>query len=108
MRTNTPANALQRDVQNVVNDAQELLQTVQDEGSAKISEIGDKVQSHIKTAKQTLGQVQQSVQDGAKLAVSNTDAYVRSNPWRVRDCAQSHIAAIMVDGRSVIVPANAM
>ena len=31
---------------------------------------------------------------------------MRSKPWRVSDCAQSSIAAIMVEGRSVIVPAN--
>ena len=29
-----------------------------------------------------LGQLQTTVNDGAKVAIDSTDAYVRSNPWR--------------------------
>jgi ElaB/YqjD/DUF883 family membrane-anchored ribosome-binding protein len=71
-----------RDIQNVVSDAQELLKTVQSEGESKLSDVKIKVQAQLDNAKQMLGQLQTTVQDGAKVAVDTTDAYVRSNPWR--------------------------
>jgi ElaB/YqjD/DUF883 family membrane-anchored ribosome-binding protein len=71
-----------RDIQNVVSDAQELLKTVQSEGESKFSDVKIKVQAQLDNAKQMLGQMQTTVQDGAKVAVDTTDAYVKSNPWR--------------------------
>jgi ElaB/YqjD/DUF883 family membrane-anchored ribosome-binding protein len=76
------SNPVARDIQNVVSDAQDLLKTVQDQGSDKIGEMRAKVQSQIDAARQTLGELQQTVQDGAKVAMTSTDEYVRSNPWR--------------------------
>ena len=40
------------------------------------------MQTQIDAARQTLSELQQSVQDGAKVAINTTDEYVRSNPWR--------------------------
>ena len=77
---NTP-NAMGRDVQNVVSDAQELLKTVQDEGEARFADVKTKVGAQMDTAKQKFGEIQSTVQDGAKLAMNETDAYVRGNPW---------------------------
>ena len=77
---NTP-NALGRDIQNVVSDAQELLKTVQTEGESKIADLKGKASAQLDTAKQKFGEIQQTVQDGAKLAMNETDAYVHSNPW---------------------------
>ncbi len=71
-----------RDIQNVVSDAQELLKTVQIEGESKLGDVKARVQQQLDSARQMLGQLQTSVQDGAKVAVDTTDAYVRSNPWR--------------------------
>jgi len=71
-----------RDIQNVVTDAQELLKTVQSEGETKLADVKVKVQAQLDSAKQMLGQLQTTVQDGAKVAMDSTDAYVRSNPWR--------------------------
>jgi ElaB/YqjD/DUF883 family membrane-anchored ribosome-binding protein len=71
-----------RDIQNVVTDAQELLKTVQSEGENKLADVKTKVQAKLDNARQMLGQLQTSVQDGAKVAVDTTDAYVRANPWR--------------------------
>ena len=36
----------------------------------------------IDAAKQKYGEIQQNVTDGAQLAMTSTDAYVRANPWR--------------------------
>ena len=33
-------------------------------------------------AREKFGELQSTVQDGAKAAMTTTDAYVRSNPWR--------------------------
>lgn len=89
MRSNSPSNALgaqsnpiARDIQNVVTDAQELLKTVQTEGESRLADVKSRVQTQLDSARQMLGQLQDQVQDGAKIAMDNTDAYVRTNPWR--------------------------
>ena len=82
MRSTSQSNPVSRDMQNVVSDAQDLLKTVQDTGSEKMGEMRVKMQAQIDAARQTLAELQQSVQDGAKVAINSTDEYVRSNPWR--------------------------
>jgi ElaB/YqjD/DUF883 family membrane-anchored ribosome-binding protein len=76
------ANPIARDIQNVVTDAQELLKTVQTEGQGKLADVKAKMNQQLDSAKQMLGQMQATVQDGAKAAMDTTDQYVRSNPWR--------------------------
>jgi ElaB/YqjD/DUF883 family membrane-anchored ribosome-binding protein len=79
--TGTTTNALGRDIQNVVSDAQELLKTVQSEGESRLADVKAKVATQADLAKQKFGEIQQTVHDGAKLAMTETDAYVRTNPW---------------------------
>jgi ElaB/YqjD/DUF883 family membrane-anchored ribosome-binding protein len=79
--TSSSENPMGRDVQNVVSDAQELLKTVQNEGESKLADMKAKVATQLDTAKQRIGEIQQTVQDGAKVAMNETDAYVRTNPW---------------------------
>jgi ElaB/YqjD/DUF883 family membrane-anchored ribosome-binding protein len=79
---NTQANPIARDIQNVVTDAQELLKTVQAEGGNRITEVKAKVQTQLDAARQSLAELQSTVQAGAKHAMDSTDAYVRTNPWR--------------------------
>jgi len=85
MQSSTPTakstNALGRDVQNVVSDAQELLKTVQSEGESRLADVKTKVAYQMDSAKQKLGEIQATVQDGAKVAMTETDAYVRANPY---------------------------
>ena len=80
--TNSQGNPIARDIQNVVSDAQDLLKTVQNEGESRLADVRAKVQTQLDSARQTLGQLQQTVLDGGKAAMNTTDAYVRSNPWR--------------------------
>lgn len=80
--TSSQTNPVGRDVQNVVTEAQELLKTVKDEGASQLDAMKQKVNAQLDTAKQKFGEIQQSVTDGAQLAMTSTDAYVRSNPWR--------------------------
>ena len=82
MNTRAQPNPVGRDVQNVVSEAQELLKTVKDEGATKLDEMKTRVAGQYDVARQKLGEMQATVQDGAKVAITTTDAYVRSNPWR--------------------------
>jgi ElaB/YqjD/DUF883 family membrane-anchored ribosome-binding protein len=81
-QTNAMGNPIARDIQNVVSDAQELLNTVKTEGEGKLADVKTKVSAQLDSARQMLGQLQTTVQDGAKVAAESTDAYVRGNPWR--------------------------
>ncbi|HEY4997494.1 MAG TPA: DUF883 family protein [Usitatibacter sp.] len=76
------SNPIARDIQNVVSEAQELLKTVQTEGESKLGDVKAKVQQQLDSARQMLGELQATVQDGAKVAIDGADAYVRGNPWR--------------------------
>lgn len=82
MGNTTNSNPIARDIQNVVSDAQELLKTVQTEGSGKLAEVKGQVQAKLDNARQMIGDLGTQVQDGAKQAMDTTDAYVRANPWR--------------------------
>jgi ElaB/YqjD/DUF883 family membrane-anchored ribosome-binding protein len=82
MQSRAQANALGRDVQNVVSEAQDLLKTVKDEGASRIDEVKSKVASQYDAAREKFGEIQTTVQEGAKAAMTTTDEYVRSNPWR--------------------------
>lgn len=82
MQTRAQTNQLGRDVQNVVTEAQDLLKTVKDEGSSKLDEVKSKLGVQYDVAREKFGELQSTVQDGAKAAMTTTDDYVRSNPWR--------------------------
>lgn len=86
MNSRIQPNPISRDAQNVVNEAQELLKTVRDEGASKLGEIQASVQDGAKAALSTVQDgakaAMTTVQNGAKVAATTTDAYVRDNPWR--------------------------
>jgi ElaB/YqjD/DUF883 family membrane-anchored ribosome-binding protein len=82
MQSRAQSNPLGRDVQNVVSEAQELLKTVKDEGATQMDAVKSKVHAQYDVAREKLGEIQHTVAEGAKVAVTTTDAYVRSNPWR--------------------------
>ena len=82
MQSRVQPNPVGRDVQNVVSEAQELLKTVKDEGSSRLDEMKSQLNTQIAGAKEKFGEIQTTVSEGAKVAYTSTDAYVRSNPWR--------------------------
>ena len=81
MQSRAQSNPVGREVQNVVNEAQELLKTVQTEGSNRLDEVKTTMSAQYDVARAKLGDLQSTVQEGAKAAVDTTDAYVRTNPW---------------------------
>ena len=82
MQSRTQNNPVGRDVQNVVSEAQELLKTVKDEGASQMDAVRNKMQAQYDAAREKFGEIQTTVSEGAKVAATSTDAYVRSNPWR--------------------------
>lgn len=82
MQTRAQSNPIGRDVQNVVSEAQELLKTVKDEGATQLDAVRNKMQAQYEVAREKFGEIQSTVTEGAKVAVTSTDAYVRGNPWR--------------------------
>jgi ElaB/YqjD/DUF883 family membrane-anchored ribosome-binding protein len=82
MQSRAQANQIGRDVQNVVSEAQELLKTVKEEGASKMDEVKARMSDQYDAARQKFGEIQSTVTDGAKVAMTTTDQYVRSNPWR--------------------------
>ena len=81
MNSRVQSNPVGRDVQNVVSEAQELLKTVKDEGSNQMDAMKSKLAGQYEVARQKFGEIQTTVQDGAKMAMDSTDQYVRTNPW---------------------------
>lgn len=81
MQSRATPNPVGRDVQNVVNEAQELLKTVQTEGATRLDEVKTKMHAQYDAARMKLGDLQSTVTEGAKAAVDSTDEYVRANPW---------------------------
>lgn len=82
MQSRAQNNPLGRDVQNVVSEAQELLKTVKDEGASRVDEVKSRVSGQYEHARARIGEINTTVQEGAKVAMTTTDEYVRSNPWR--------------------------
>jgi ElaB/YqjD/DUF883 family membrane-anchored ribosome-binding protein len=82
MQSRATSGPVGRDVQNVVSEAQDLLKTVKDEGASRLDDVKSKVSSQYDAAREKFGEIQTTVQEGAKAAMTTTDAYVRGNPWR--------------------------
>jgi ElaB/YqjD/DUF883 family membrane-anchored ribosome-binding protein len=82
MQSRIQPNPIGRDIQNVVSEAQDLLKTVKDEGASRLEDVKSKVASQYDAARDKFGEIQATVQDGAKAAMTTSDQYVRGNPWR--------------------------
>ena len=82
MNSRVQSNPVGRDVQNVVSEAQELLKTVKDEGTNQMDAVKAKLAGQYDVARQKFGEIQTQVTEGAKVAMTTTDDYVRANPWR--------------------------
>jgi ElaB/YqjD/DUF883 family membrane-anchored ribosome-binding protein len=74
-------NALAQDFDNVVSDAQELLKTLGDEGGARMSDAKKRMQASLSVARDRLGELHETVTEGARAAARRTDEYAHENPW---------------------------
>lgn len=80
--TGVTKDKLVADFRLVVADAEELLRLTANQAGDKASELRARVQDHLITAKQKLGDAELAVRDNAKAVARATDDYVRDNPWR--------------------------
>jgi ElaB/YqjD/DUF883 family membrane-anchored ribosome-binding protein len=76
-------NDLLKDFNAVVNEGEQLLKSVVDEGGDKANALSAKMESNLKAAKNRLRQIEESAIETTKTAVRATDNYVHENPWRV-------------------------
>jgi ElaB/YqjD/DUF883 family membrane-anchored ribosome-binding protein len=77
---------LERDVNKIGSQVQSLLERLNDEGGDRLQELRDRASGMASAlsarARDTLGDWNSSVRDGATTAARATDGFVRDNPWR--------------------------
>jgi ElaB protein len=78
----TSPNPIARDFQNVVDDAHELLKTVQVEGGAKVSEARSKLQDSFDAAREKLDEMAKTATESGRKYAAQTDEYVHAHPWQ--------------------------
>lgn len=79
----TIKNDFLKDFNAVVNEGEQLLKSVVDEGGDKANVLRAKMESNLKAAKEKLLQIEESAIETTKTAARATDNYVHENPWRV-------------------------
>jgi ElaB/YqjD/DUF883 family membrane-anchored ribosome-binding protein len=75
-------NDLLKDFNAVVNEGEQLLKSVVDEGGDKANALRAKMESNLKAAKERLRDIEETAIETTKTAVRATDTYVHENPWR--------------------------
>ncbi len=78
----TLKNDLIKDFNAVVNEGEQLLKSVVDEGGDKANALRAKMESNLKAAKNRLRYIEETAIETTKTAVRATDNYVHENPWR--------------------------
>lgn len=66
----------------VVNEADQLLKFVTDEGGDKASALRTKVERNLKAAKERLRSLEDALMEKTKATARATDEYVHENPWQ--------------------------
>ncbi|RFC41043.1 MAG: Membrane-anchored ribosome-binding protein, ElaB/YqjD/DUF883 family [Candidatus Nitrotoga sp. CP45] len=79
----TIKNDFLKDFNAVVNEGEQLLKSVVDEGGDKANALRAKMESNLKAAKERLRQIEENAIETTKTAARATDNYVHENPWRV-------------------------
>jgi ElaB/YqjD/DUF883 family membrane-anchored ribosome-binding protein len=80
---NRSTQAIAKDFDTVVADAHQLLETIGNEGDARLVDAKKRMQASLAIATDRLTELQATVTDGARSAMKTTDDYVRENPWAV-------------------------
>ena len=70
------------ELQDIVDKAEELLETIGSEGGEAARELRDRVSDTVRVARKRLGKLDASTRKAARQAVESTDEYVHDNPWR--------------------------
>jgi ElaB/YqjD/DUF883 family membrane-anchored ribosome-binding protein len=65
----------------VITDAEELLAATTDDGSSKLVELRERVQDHLRVARDKLADAEDLVRTQARRVAYAADDYVHDNPW---------------------------
>ncbi|MEO7386632.1 MAG: DUF883 family protein [Gammaproteobacteria bacterium] len=80
MNPNTGAQT-RDDFEDVVETAEELLNTIGDGGGKAVDDLKAKARETLKSARIRLQEATVQARDAANVAAGEADAYVRGNPW---------------------------
>jgi ElaB/YqjD/DUF883 family membrane-anchored ribosome-binding protein len=76
------ADKLMGDLRAVLEDAEALLTATAGQAGEKIQRARERAQETVRVARERLSDTQEQVVKSAKVAVKETDTYVRDNPWQ--------------------------
>jgi ElaB/YqjD/DUF883 family membrane-anchored ribosome-binding protein len=77
----SPTEELQRDLRQVIHDAEELLKVTAGQAGEKFADVRARTQESLTIAKARLAQLGGAAAARAQAAAQGTDAAVRANPW---------------------------
>ena len=73
---------LMGDLKNAIGEAEQWLRGAANAGAQDLGEVKAKFQDTLRTAREDLSKLEDSVRTKAKAAAQTTDAYVQENPWK--------------------------
>jgi ElaB/YqjD/DUF883 family membrane-anchored ribosome-binding protein len=79
--SHSPTEELQRDLRQVIHDAEELLKVTAGQAGEKFADVRARTQESLTIAKARLAELGGAAAARAQAAAQGTDAAVRANPW---------------------------
>jgi len=73
--------ALAEELRNVVNQAEELLRAVSEDGNEAISALRERVYGAVDNAKTRLADLEQEAQSATQRVTNVAETYIREHPW---------------------------
>lgn len=82
------------DMKLLLSDTEELLKAVGADSKEKVAALRPRVEAAISQARTQLGEMERAVEERARQAAREADAYVHENPWRTAGVAAGLGAAL--------------
>lgn len=80
--TNSNKERLVSDLKAVVADADDILRATAGSAGEKVSELRQKIETRLRSAKERLADAEAAMVDKAKEAAAKTDDFVHEQPWK--------------------------
>jgi ElaB/YqjD/DUF883 family membrane-anchored ribosome-binding protein len=82
------------DMKLLLSDTEDLLRAVAIDSKEKVAVLRPRIESAISQSRMRLGEMERAVEEGARQAARQADAYVHENPWRTAGVAAGFGAAL--------------
>jgi ElaB/YqjD/DUF883 family membrane-anchored ribosome-binding protein len=82
------------DMKRLLSDTEDLLRAVGIDSKDKVAALRPRVEAAISQARTHLSEMERAVEQGARRAARQADAYVHENPWRTAGAAAGLGAAL--------------